>query len=53
MPLGEANESDFLVWKSEQKRLTPKYGILSSLVPLAKHNCVTMEGDDNQLKVTW
>ena len=38
LPLGEAIESDHLTWKSEQHRLTPKYDILCSLVPLEKHS---------------
>ena len=50
--LGEAIESDYLTWKQEQHILTPKYDILSSLVPLVKHYFVTMEKDDIQFKIT-
>ena len=28
LPLDEAIESDYIVWKSEQHRMTPKYNIL-------------------------
>ena len=42
MSLGEAIESAYLVWNSEQHRLTPKYDILHSLVPLVKKYHVTM-----------
>ena len=37
LPLGEEIEINFLVCKSEQHILTPKYNILCSLVTLAKH----------------
>ena len=36
LPLIEAIESSYLTWKSEQYRLTPKYDIMRSLVPLVK-----------------
>ena len=36
MLLGEAIEIAYLMWKSEQHRLTLKYYILRSLVPLIK-----------------
>ena len=52
IPLGEAIESYYITWKSLQHRLTPKYDILSSLVTLVKHYFVTMEEDDNKLKMT-
>ena len=52
MPLGEAIESDYIMWKPEQHRLAPKYDIMRSLEPLAKHYFVTMEEDYNQLKIT-
>ena len=39
------------MWKSEQHRLTPKYDILSSLVLFVKDYFVTMNEDDNQLKI--
>ena len=52
LPLGESIESAYLMWKSEQHRLTPKYDIMRSLVPLVKHYFVTMEEDDSQLKIT-
>ena len=50
--LGEATESAYLTWKSEQHRLTPNYKILCSLVPLVKYYFATMEEADNQLKIT-
>ena len=53
MPSGEAIESAYIMWISEQHRLTPKYDILSSLVTLVKHYNVTMEEDDNQFKITF
>ena len=34
--LGEAIENSYLMWKSEQHRLTPKYGILHPLELLVK-----------------
>ena len=37
MPLGEAIESDYPMWKSEQHILTTKYDIKCSLVTLVKH----------------
>ena len=43
-------ESACLVWKSEQHKLTHKYAILRSLVPLINHYFVTMEEDDKQFK---
>ena len=46
LPLGGSIESAYLMWKSEQHRLTPKYDILSSLVPLIKHYYVTLEEYD-------
>ena len=52
LPLGESIESAYLVWKSEQHILTPKYKILCSLVPLLKHHLVTMYEDDNIFKIT-
>ena len=45
MPLGEAIESDYLMWKSEQHILTPKYDILCSLATLVNPYFVTMEED--------
>ena len=50
--LGEAIESDYLMWKSEQHRLTKKYEIMSSLLPLVKHNNVNMEENNNPFKMT-
>ena len=41
------------MWKLEQQRLTPKYNILRSLVPLVKHYFVTMEEDENKSKITF
>ena len=52
LPLGESIESAYLTWKSEQHRLTPKYDILSSLVPLLKHY-ILMGEEDNQFKITF
>ena len=42
LPLCESIEIDYLTWKSEQHRLTLKYDIMLSLVPLVKHYFVTM-----------
>ena len=53
MPLGEAIESAYLMWKSEKNRLTPKYDILRLLVLLVKHYFVTVGEDYNQLKITY
>ena len=53
IPLGKSTAIDHITWKSEQHRLTPKYDILRSLVPLVKHYFVTMVEDDNQLKMTF
>ena len=52
LPLGEAIESDYIMWNSEQHRLTPKYDIMRSLATLVKHYLVTMEEDDTLLKIT-
>ena len=51
LPLGEAIESDYLMWKSEKHRLAPKYDILCSLLALVKKYFVTMEDDYNQFKI--
>ena len=48
----EAIEIVYIRFKSEQHRLTPKYDIMYSLVPLVKNYFVTMEEYDNQLKIT-
>ena len=53
MPLVEANESDYLMLKSEQHRLTPKYDILCSLFTRVKHDFVTIYEDHNQFKITF
>ena len=53
MDLGEAIESAYLTWKKEQHRLTPKYEIMRSLMPLVKKYNVTMEEYYNQLKITF
>ena len=45
--------SAYLIWKSEQHRLTPKYDIMHSLAALVKHYLVTMEEDDNQTKAIF
>ena len=50
--LGGAIESAYLIWKSEQHRLTPKYDIMRSLFPLVKNYFVTMEEDDTLFKIT-
>ena len=52
LPLGESIASDYLMWKSEQHKLTPKYGILCSLLTLVKHYFVTMKDYDNKCKRT-
>ena len=46
LTLVETIESDYITWKSEQHRLTPKYEILRSLAPLVKHYNTTLEEDD-------
>ena len=51
LPLYEDIESTYLMWKSEQYRIIPKYYILSSLLPLVKHYFVTLEDDDNKFKI--
>ena len=53
MPLGEAIESAYRIWKSEQNKLTPKYDILCLLVSLLKQYFVTMVDYLNQLKITY
>ena len=52
VPLGEAIERDYFIWKSEQHRLTRKCDILRSSVPFSKHYFVTMEYDFNRFKST-
>ena len=52
LPLGEDIVSDYLMWKLKQHRLTPKYDIMRSLVPLVKRYNVAIEDDGNQLKIT-
>ena len=52
MPIGEAIESVYLKWKSEQHRMTPKYDILRSFVPLVENNHVTEDNDDKPFKIT-
>ena len=44
----EAIESDYLMWNSEQHRLTPKYKLFCSLPPLVIHYHVTYVDDDNK-----
>ena len=51
LSLGESSKSAYLVWNSEQHRLTPKYYIMTSLVPLVKYYNVTMEEYYNQFKI--
>ena len=51
--LGKANESVYLKWKSEQPKLTPKYEIFRSFVPLVKQQHLTLVNDDkNYSKLT-
>ena len=50
MSLGEGIESAYLMLKTEQQRLTPKYDIMRSLVPLVKQYNVTI--DDNKFNIT-
>ena len=52
MPLGEAIEISYLMLKSEQKRMTPEYDIMRSLVTLVKRYFVSMDEDDTYLKIT-
>ena len=52
LTFSEAIESDYLMCKSEQHILTPKYHIMRSFVTLVRQYFVTMEEDDNQLKIT-
>ena len=52
IPLGEDIETAYLTWKSEQHRLTPKYEIICSLVPLVKHYFVNVKEDDTIFKIT-
>ena len=53
LKLCESVESAYLMWKSEQHILTPKYDILSSLMPRVNHYFVTMEEDGNQFKIIF
>ena len=50
--LVESIKSAYFVWKSKQHRLAPKYDIMCSLELLVKHYFMTMEEDDNKLKIT-
>ena len=50
VPSVEAIEKAYLTCKPEQHRLTPKYYILSSFVPLVKHYHVTLEEMDKKSK---
>ena len=50
LPIGEAIESAYITYNSEQNRLTPKYDIMRSLVTLVKHYFVNMEKDDTIFK---
>ena len=50
--LGEYIENYYLIWRSEQHRLTPKYDIIRSVVPHLKHYHMTMNNDYNQIKIT-
>ena len=52
LPLCESIESAYLVWKSEQHRLTSKHDIMCSLVTPVNQYFVTMEEDGNQFKIT-
>ena len=51
--LGKEIKSAYITWNSEQHRLTTKYEIICSLLPLVKHYFVTMEEDYIQFKITY
>ena len=54
LTIDEYIESFYLTWNIEQHILTPRYYILSSFVPLAKHYHVTEEDDDDKpFKITF
>ena len=52
LPIVEDIESAYIMWKSEQHRLTPKYDIFHSFVNLIKHYHVTLDDDDKSIKIT-
>ena len=52
LALCEAIESAYLVWKSEQHKLAPKYEIMGSLVLLLKHYNFNVEENGNKFKIT-
>ena len=52
MNLDKSIESVYLTRKSEQNKLTPKYDILHSFVPLVNNYHVTYEEDDKLFKIT-
>ena len=49
LTIDEAIESSYIMQKSEQHRLTPKYDIIHSFPPLVKHYHVTEEDDGDKL----
>ena len=52
-PLCENIEISYLIWKSEQHILTPKYAILRSFAPLVKYHHMSEEDDgDKPLEIT-
>ena len=53
LPLGESIESGYLMGKSEQHILTPRYDIMSSLVTFVKYYHVTLEDNGKQLKINF
>ena len=47
LKLDESSESAYFMWNSEQQRLTHKYDILCSLMPLVKNNFISIEEYDH------
>ena len=53
LPLCENIEIAYLIWKSEQHILTPKYAILRSFAPLVKYQHISEDDDgDKPLEIT-
>ena len=52
MMLSEAIDISYLMCKSKEHRLIPKYYILCSLVPPVKHYHVDLLVDDRKVKIT-
>ena len=48
LSIGKYIESSYLMWKSEQHILTPKYEIFHSFVPEINHYRVTCVDYDNK-----